>query len=373
MKKNNYIVIAAILGTLLTSCAHTYQFCQICETRPVQEDNLIQHKNGELVYENSQCIIGYNLWSNGGNVDFEFYNKTDEIIYIDLTKSFFVRNNESYDLYLNREWSQSSTIGHASSLSYGYGESRSVELSMGRIEPAHTPFGDVSVKAAGSASRSANIASNQAMAYSKSNAVTIKEKPIIAVPPHSKKYISAYNITTTPMPSCKIPRYPASSAKLDFTLDDTPLCFSNIITYTIGNSSQPITVNNKFYVSSVTNYAEPEIAVMKRREDICENMRNPDNGATSYELYDKVIRDSICETASSFYNTYSITTKKELYQDKSLDGYTYNTQYQAYTNSNLQSSQGSQSSAKAKGVVTGVIAMAVGTALVLLLGTLIEN
>lgn len=94
---------------------------------------------------------------------------------------------------------------------------------------------------------------------------------------------------------------------------------------------------------------------MKKREEVCENMRNPNYEEPEYDLYDKVVRDSICETASSFYNTYDITTKKRLYNNDSYNGYVYNTQYQAYTLS------------KSKGYGAAIVIMSVGLAAILVL------
>ena len=206
------------MSTLLASCSSTYQFCQVSETKPVNKEVLKKGGNGEYQYENSQCIISYNFWSNGGTADFEFYNKTDEIIYIDLANSFFVVNGKAYDMFRNREWSQGSTMSVASSMSYGYGASRSAALSFGRIEPIPTPSGSVKANATRSANRSANVTSSRAMAHSESSTVTIKEKQIIAVPPHTKKHVKTYNISTEPMLSCDIQRYPSQKSRLNFGL-----------------------------------------------------------------------------------------------------------------------------------------------------------
>lgn len=365
MKKNNYIIIASILCILLASCSNTYQFCQVSETKPVNKEVLKKGGNGEYQYENSQCIISYNFWSNGGTADFEFYNKTNEIIYIDLAKSFFVVNGMAYDMFRNREWSHGSTMNVASSMSYGYGASRSAELSAGRIEPIPTPGGPVTANTTKSASRSVKATSSRAMEHSESSIVTVKEKQIIAVPPHTKKHVKTYNISSEPMLSCDIQRYPSQKSRLNFTVEASPYHFSDIITYTVGDNVQPVTINNDFYVSSVTNYAEPEIVVMKKREDVCENMKNPNYEAPEYDLYDKVVRDSICETASSFYNTYNITTEKKLYDNNIYNGYVYNTQYQAYTLSKSDKKNTSK-----KGYGTGIIVV---TAVAVILGLLLLN
>lgn len=338
--KKNYIIIALVLCVLLASCANTYQFCQVYETKSLNQDGLIKSGNNELCYENPQCVISYNFWSNGGTANFEFYNKTDEIIYIDLSKSFFVINGEAHDIYRNREWSQGSTVGVASSMAYGYGISRSEALSVGLIEPSLTSEGLITAKARASKNKSANVVSSNAVARSESSTVTIKEKQIVAVPPHSKKYIRTYSITTSPLLSCDLQRFPSKKARIDYTAENTPFRFSDIITYHVGENTQPITVKNEFYVSSVTNYAEPEIIVMKLREEPCENMRSPDYETPEYDLFDKYVCDSICEFSSSFYNTYSISTNNKLYEQNDNNNYKYDTYYQAYTKSKSNSSKG---------------------------------
>ena len=330
MKKNIYLFVAAVAAVFLSSCAGTYQYCQIYETKPVRQENLVKNDNGALRYENAQCAIDYNFWSNGGSADFYFYNKTDEIIYIDLAKSFYVRNGVAHDLFGAREWSQSSSVGVASSVSYGYSESASAALAVGAIVPSLVSGGAVGAKAAKAASRTVSATSGNAVAHTETITVTTKEKQIIAVPPHSKKYIRTHDIATTPYLSCDLQRYPSTSARIDFSADNSPYRFSDVITYTVGEDKQPVTVNGDFYVSSVTNYAEPEIVVMKKREELCENMRAPDYVKPERSLYDKVIRDSICETASSFYNTYDVKSEKRLYEDNKYKSYTYDYRYNAY-------------------------------------------
>ena len=327
--KRNYIIIVAVAAALLSSCTSTYQYCQIYETKPVKLDGGIRNDGGALRYENEHCIIDYNFWSNGGSADFYFYNKTNEIVYIDLTKSFYVKNGVAYDLYGAREWTQSSSVGRASAVSYSYGESVSSAISVGVIVPSIVPNGAVGAKATKAASRSASVSAGNTVSHLESEAITTKEKQIVAVPPHTKKYIRTFDVALLPYLSCDLQRYPATSARLDFTVDNSPYHFSDVITYTVGENKQPVTVNGDFYVSSVTNYAEPEIIVMKEREEPCENMRGPDYVAPTRTLYDKVVKDNICETSSSFYNTYNVTTKKKMYEKKEKD-YTYDYEYNAY-------------------------------------------
>ena len=308
MKKSIYICFVALVVVLLTSCAHTYHYCQICETKPVDEKGIKKQGNGEYQYENTQCIITYNFWSNGGSADFEFYNKTDDIIYIDLAKSFYVKNDVAHDLYGGRQWTQGSSVGIASSVAYDYGGFRSD----GVILP--------------NTIMTANVAGI--------STTTVNEKRIIAIPAHAKKYFKTYQITGGPMISCDLQRYPSRTARQDFSSENSPYRFSDVITYTIGDNTTPVTITNEFYVSAVANYAEPEIVVMKQREEVCENMRDANYVAPERKLYDKVIRDSVCDVSTSFYNLYESTTEKHLYKDDKKRTQTYDYDYDAYVESN---------------------------------------
>ena len=55
-------------------------------TNSRQED--ISIKDDRLVYEDANCKISYNFWCEGGYSGFEFHNKTDQMIKIDLSECF---------------------------------------------------------------------------------------------------------------------------------------------------------------------------------------------------------------------------------------------------------------------------------------------
>ena len=333
MRQRINLIAMAIVSVLLSSCASTYRYCQIFETKPVNQDNNAKIEDGKLVYENPQCTIEYNFWADGGNASFSFYNKTDEIIYIDLAKSFYVQNGVAYDIYRARQWSHGTSVEHASSSSYGYGITRSYGKSVGLIVPSIVPDGVAMGEVSKSKSNATAAAKSSTVAQTSTSTVSIKEKQIIAVPPHSKKDIETYNVVTGPLLSCDLQRFPSQSANLKYSLENTPYRFADIITYKVGENGQTYTVNNEFYVSTITNYAEPEIIIMKKRDEPCENLKDPDYISPTVDLYDKLVKENVCEEACSFYKTYDTKTTKKLYTDDSKDNYTYDTQYSAYVKS----------------------------------------
>ena len=92
-----------VLTLFHSSC--TQKIYQIYE---VESTNL-QSSNKEIIFSNNDCEISYNLWSATGNLDFLFKNKTEHDIYIDMTRSFFIRNGIAYDYYSDIEYTRTTT------------------------------------------------------------------------------------------------------------------------------------------------------------------------------------------------------------------------------------------------------------------------
>ncbi len=134
--------------------------------------------------------------------------------------------------------------------------------------------------------------------------------------------------------SCDIQSYPKTkSTRIIFSQENTPLEFSNYISYFVGESREIITIENGFYVSAITNYSEPEIIEYKEREKPCDNLidvpqyaKQKKNGT---QLYDAQIKDSVCNYPSSFYYLYEVKTSKKLYKNKYRDVW-YSSEYDAY-------------------------------------------
>lgn len=337
MKRIILLLITIALCAIMASCQSTYTFYQIYEAEPLQQDNMSTTEDGCLKFENGQCRMIYYFWANKGSADVAFYNKTNEIIYIDLTKSFFIRNGKAYDLYLEREWSNSSSSGlvQSSSNTYlsslGFAASANVDYAPGRI---FSSLGDGNVgTVSANASKTAGKTYGTSVVSSLTSSESIKEKPIMAIPPHCTKRISTSTIAQKAYYSCNLQSCPSDSSRVTFSPENSPLQFANYITYTVGDSKDAISIENKFYISAITNFAEPEAIDFKKREDVCENLKyitdyqsTTDVGAP---LYDRYIRSGICKFEKSFYNYYEVKTSKRLYS--STVWFRYNPWYDAYT------------------------------------------
>lgn len=162
----------------LSSCKST--FYQVVTT---QSENLKTEQNA-LFFEDENCKVYYNLWSEGGNAGFFFHNKTDMTIYVNLAESFFVKNGMAYDYSLNRTFSsstsQSVTVQSAVNVWGEYKNGLPVLNSLvqsnkasnvenqGAVMPAF--FGESSTKG---------------KTTTTGKSVSIAEHPIVAIPSHT--------------------------------------------------------------------------------------------------------------------------------------------------------------------------------------------
>jgi hypothetical protein len=80
------------------------------------------------------------------------------------------------------------------------------------------------------------------------------------------KVINEYKVCTDRYYDCDLivnpnKKHPSTTKK--FTQSNSPIVFSNVITYSVGASEQPITLDNRFYVSEITNYPKGELVETK--------------------------------------------------------------------------------------------------------------
>lgn len=100
-----YFCLIVVFSSILTSC-FTYDYYQVCKV----SSELPTSEDGAYEYKNDICNVTYDFWTNGGAVSFLVSNNSADIIYIDLEKSFLVKNGIAYDYFLNRTISTSSSV-----------------------------------------------------------------------------------------------------------------------------------------------------------------------------------------------------------------------------------------------------------------------
>lgn len=221
---------------LFTSCRTLTTYYEICNV----SSNLVKDEAGQFEYLGDGCTITYNFWSNGGDAGFVVTNESDEIVYIDLAKSFFIRNGVAYDYFLGRTTTSLSTFIDSSSYSatataYGYWRNLN----------NYVPGAITAQKGA------ANSQSN-------SKGVSYYEKDVIALPPHSSKSISEYSISTNVFYDCEYNITPNNkeTPSYSFSYDQSPIVFTNYITYRVGEDSAPKTISNTFYIDTISFLTE---------------------------------------------------------------------------------------------------------------------
>jgi hypothetical protein len=211
-------IIFPILTLVFTSCV-VPNFYQVYKTNV--EDGIVGNNN--IVFEDKNCLVYYNLSTEGGDVGFSIYNKTESDMTVYLTKTFFVLNGVAYEYFQNRTFSISSNSGTTVS-SYYY--------------PNYW---------------NNNVSKTTGMS-STGFSTSYVEKPELTIPPKTLVNISEYKVTNTYFSNCDLPLYPSQNniKSIKYSKEDSPFTFYNIITYS--TKSDTVRLENKFYVSEIANF-----------------------------------------------------------------------------------------------------------------------
>lgn len=226
---------------MLGACSSRYYY-QIYE---VKGDNVMKMDDC-LLFNDGDCSVMYNFWSKGGLVDFIIVNNTDSIMYIDMEKSFFVRNGLSYDYFENTAYVTGS--GNYSS-SYSLGS-----LNMNGFSSIFFFNNNVY---SGKSNSDVNVAVSSNAGPSKYKFQVKQERPVLLIPPYGAKLISKFVLWSGDPYSddiCERDLIPKDSIFHSYFIQNSPLVFSNFITYSVGESGKPNHINNMFYVSAIINF-----------------------------------------------------------------------------------------------------------------------
>lgn len=217
-------LIIPMVMLFLAACSVVPNFYQIYKTNP-EEGGILT--NNKIIFEDKNCLVTYNLWAEGGNIGFNIYNKTTSDLTVDLTKTFFVLNDVAFEYFQNRTFSKSSNSGTIIN-PYRY--------------PNHWNY-------------------NPAITGTTSFGISTSyiEKPILRIPSKTLINVSEYNVINTRYIHCDLLKYPSRKKikTLYFDKNNSPFIFYNLITYS--TSTDTLRLENKFYVSEITNYPEDEI------------------------------------------------------------------------------------------------------------------
>lgn len=223
MKKINFIFSLICGFVFLTSCSPTHYY-QIHELH----SDLLKHGNGEYYYSNDVCEISYDFWDENGRASFMVKNLTDKILYINKAKSFFIKNGEAYNYFLNR-----TIISNRTSSSIKSGAFSFLVGGLYNIP----------------------ITYSQSSKDQISSGMEITEESILAIPPHSFKIISEYPILNSYYFDCDFNMTPSKKERptLEFSENGSPIKFQNYICYYTEDCPTEKIITNDFYVSKITN------------------------------------------------------------------------------------------------------------------------
>lgn len=240
----HFLLVAILLS--FASCASYYQIYQVVPLTDVKETPEY------LIYEGDNFEIKYNMWSEGGNSGFLFYNHSNSNIYLNLEESFFIFNGEALNYYKNRKFSSLKTEGLSAS-----------GLSSSNVLQKKGSF--LSVGSAATGVVSASLLSN--------SGVTYEEEKIICIPPKSYKKVFEYNINNQLIKDCDLKERPQAkrASYLEFDKESSPFVFKNYISYKKGENGKQQVVENEFYVSSISNHNGNAITEVRNLEDCGKN------------------------------------------------------------------------------------------------------
>ena len=246
MKKNLFILS---LIAVLSSCSSYNNFYQICKVSSPLETS----SDGAYEYSNSDCKITYDFWADGGAILFEVKNNTNDILYLDLTKSFIIKNGFAYDYFLNR-----TTTTSSSSILSKSASATGVALGYWNVYGKNVP-GSIAASATNS------------VGTQKSTAISFEEKPIVAIPPQSSKIFREYYIMNDRYTDCDLYESPSKKevSSMSFVVENSPMNFVNYMCYRVGDNGVNQFIQNEFYVSSVSN--KHRDAVIQKVEIGCES------------------------------------------------------------------------------------------------------
>ncbi len=261
------------ISILLMSCTVT-SYYQIYKASPTDNTTF---KNDKLVYEDDNCKVSYNLWADGGNIGFRFYNKTDKNLFLNMDQCFFILNGVSYNYFQDRVFTNTQSSG----------------TNAAHSATASKSFAGINYS---NLFQSNNIAASSSVAVisTSGHSVSFKEEKIVCIPSMTSKIISEYSINKSLYRDCDLLKFPSEKRvkKLSYTKANSPFVFSNRITYTVGESTNPIKFENAFYVSEISN--NPEDAVIDNKpEEFCR-----EKSSQTYKQFKNIASDM-------FYLTYT--------------------------------------------------------------------
>jgi len=227
-----------VLTLVFTSCSSTYY-----QVYKAEAGENIQNTSNGLIYEDDNCRISYDLWTNGGSADFVVKNKTEEDLHLHLGESYFILNGIAYDYFQNRVFMSSQ--GSATSLVS--------EVNLFNIWQTNK-----------------TLSSGSSVAISSVDGISYREKEVVTIPAGTAKSFNEFQVNNQLLRDCDLYLYPNKRqiTTKHYSQTDSPLVFGNLLAYTVGEDETLRKIENQFFVSAITNYPENEF-IGTERDEFC--------------------------------------------------------------------------------------------------------
>lgn len=196
----------------------------------LKTDDKLLDFNDAIVYEDFLIRLTFDFWSDGGDLDFQFYNKTDENLIVNLDSTFFIKNYYAYPYFINK-YTQHSFLE-------GYTNNNEKISKMKKV---------ISIE-------------NIENFTSQSTSVTKIEERQIIIPPKSYRFVRCdLPISVEYILNKGQRKYPDDYdeiTKVTFTKFDTPILFRIRLSYQNSTKSICNSEDFEFYISEITNYPD---------------------------------------------------------------------------------------------------------------------
>lgn len=206
-------------------------------------------RDGYPVYDDGTMAVAYDFWGNGGQAGCLITNNGEENIYVDLAETFFVKNGLSDPCYKERTY----TVTSASTV-----EANAVALSSASATVS-APFYNYIYDFAGTVGVGLSDARGvmRGVSSSASNSVSVAEQQIVVIPPGTAAFVGGHSILSGNYYTNRGSEQDPGSKKKDeteFSTDNSPLKFGNVIAYRIGRDGEWQDLRSEFYLQRLTDY-----------------------------------------------------------------------------------------------------------------------
>ena len=250
------MAIMSLVALGFSSCKSYYY-----QVYDVDSDNMKTQDNS-LVFENEDCKVLYNLWSNNGELKFAIWNKSDKDIFVNMGQTFYTVNGKAEEYFQDRTYTQKSYVQ----------SSVSTVSATGKIN-AQGFWGSNIYMENGNAI--ANIFGGKSVQAEESS-FTVKEKEIICIPAKCFKVFNYYKLNPVFTKTCDKKRdFPKRTYLVGkYTKQSTPYLFNNRIAYGFTkNEVADKHINNEFWISAITNYSQKAATYKVKNKTECYDLK----------------------------------------------------------------------------------------------------